>query len=80
MKNLINYLFMVTCICMLVSCNESLQLENELAVAESKSASNHNGQVFYVEPDAGLDDTENIKQAFTNAKNAGPGSVVQLIA
>jgi len=73
----ITYLFMSAMLMMFYACTEQEvqvgQPDDEL----SKSGKS-NGPVLKVYP-TGVDDTENLVQAFADAKASGPGAVVQLM-
>ncbi|MCE5347102.1 MAG: hypothetical protein LLG13_12565 [Bacteroidales bacterium] len=76
MKTLISILFFVAGLCFLVSCSK-----DEVAVSpgdELQSDALVCGKVFKVQPAKGADITDELNQAFDDAKAAGPGSVVQL--
>ena len=67
---------------MLFACSENDILNQDQVNDEGLTSSESNlrkasGPVFNVYPN-GVDDTENIVQAFADAKAAGPGAVVQL--
>jgi hypothetical protein len=76
MKTFKRLLFFIAGICLLIACSKDepavmpvYKLQNDALAC---------GKVFKVEPTKGTDITENLKQAFADAKAAGPGSVVQL--
>lgn len=76
MKTLIKLLFLMAVISLVAGCNKDDELwdqNNDLILKNASIV-----PVFVVEPN-GTDDTENLKNAFDDAKAAGPGSVVQLI-
>ena len=75
MKTSIRLLLLGAITGLLFACSESPQTGDELSGVELKKAPVV--PVFQVEPN-GVDDTEAILQAFTDAKAAGPGSIVQL--
>ncbi len=73
----ITYLFLSAMLMMFFACTqEDVQVgqpDDELS-----KAGKHTGPVFKVYP-TGVDDTENLVQAFASAKASGPGAVVQLL-
>ncbi len=75
MKTLVKFLFCMAFISLLFSCEKPDTFGDELSGVDLKSASK--GAVIIVEPN-GLDDTDNLKQAFADAALAGPGTTVQL--
>ncbi len=75
MKKLIKFLFVALCASLLFSCAKDEALFEEEGEMTLKKASM--APTFVVEP-TGVDDTENLKNAFADAMNAGAGSVVQL--
>jgi len=74
MKNMLKLFFFLTCLGFLAGCNETPQFDEELEILELKSAH----AIFTVEPN-GIDDTDNLNDAFANAVAVGPGAVVQLV-
>jgi len=77
MKRLVKLMFLLVFSSLLFACNESLQVSDDVPGLELKKAV-LDCPVFMVYPN-GTDDTGNLLQAFDDAKNAGPGSVVQLV-
>jgi hypothetical protein len=75
MKTLIRFLFIAGCIALFATCQKTDQVMDDLSGVELKNAPVV--PVFPVEPN-GVDDTEAILQAFTDAQAAGPGAIVQL--
>ncbi len=62
-----------------MTCSKSDEfLGDDLSVSDLNNVKCDRGKVFVVEPN-GVDDTENLIQAFTDANNSGKGSVVKLI-
>jgi len=79
MKILKKFIFLVAGICLLMTCSKSDEfLDDDLSVSDLNNVKCNRGKVFIVEPN-GIDDTENLIQAFTDAKNSGKGSVVKLL-
>ncbi len=76
MKTLFRFLFCMAFIGLLFSCQKSDEFSGKLSGVDLKSASK--GAVIIVEP-SGLDDTDNLKQAFADAALAGPGTTIQLV-
>ena len=75
MKTLVKFLFVALCASLLFSCaKDEALLENEGEMTLKKASK---AFVIEVVPN-GVDDTENLKNAFTDAMAAGDGSVVQL--
>jgi hypothetical protein len=77
MKTLMRLVFALAGICISIACSKTDQSVEEFSGVDLKKAS-PGFSVFEVLPN-GADDTENLIQAFTNAKNAGPGSIVRLV-
>lgn len=77
MKRLVRMMFLLVFSCLLLACNESLQVPDDVPGVDLKKA-NLDCPVYLVYPN-GTDDTGNLLQAFEDASNAGPGSVVQLV-
>jgi hypothetical protein len=77
MKTLIKFLYLVACAAFIIACDKTDQLADEFSGVSLKSATS-DCPVFIVYPN-GTDDTGPLMQAFADAKNAGPGSVVQLV-
>ena len=76
MKN-ITYLLLSVMLMMLFACSQEEVQVGQLADEQGKAVK-HSGPVFKVYP-TGVDDTENLVQAFADAKAAGPSAVVQLM-
>ena len=64
-----------TCFALLMGCSNEEALDIQQGEINQKKATK--SEVFIVEP-TGIDDTENLKNAFDDAMAAGPGAVVQL--
>ncbi len=59
------------------------QKDDQQGIADDLNARKVKGPLFTVEPSGdltGIEDTDNLLQAFTDAKAAGPGAVVQLVS
>ncbi len=66
----------VTCFGLMMSCsNDDTLLDQQDALSKKKPT---NAQVFEVAPN-GVDDTENLKNAFADAMDVAPGAIVQLM-
>ena len=65
-----------TCFALLMGCSNEEALDFQQGEINQKKAPK--SEVFIVEP-TGIDDTENLKNAFDDAMAAGPGAVVQLM-
>jgi hypothetical protein len=81
MKTLKRFLFFIAGICLLMNCTKDEQLNSGFSGWSGDNFKGHGfgcGEVFVVRPN-GTDDTEPLKQAFEDAINAGPGSVVKLV-
>jgi hypothetical protein len=76
MKTIKKILLALAGLCLLVTCTESDKFDDEMSADNLKKAS---GVAFVVEPN-GLDDTDNLYSAFSQAIDAGPGAIVQLTA
>ncbi len=76
MKKLIRLLFLVAFTSLMFSCQKTDQFSDEMAGIDLKSAAK--GAVITVLPN-GVDDTENLKQAFADAAASGPGTTIQLV-
>ena len=71
------FIFMIfTCFGLLMGCSNEEALDIEQGEINLKKATK--SAVFMVEPN-GVDDTENLNLAFSDAINAGAGAVVQLV-
>ena len=75
MKTILKIFCIATFTSFLFSCQKTSEFDNELAGIDLKSA--HKGAVITVTPN-GVDDTDNLKQAFADAAAAGPGTTIQL--
>jgi len=73
----VTYLFLSAILMMLFACTQEDVQVNQPDDELSKAGKSHS-PVFKVYP-TGVDDTENIVQAFEDAKAAGPGAVVRLM-
>lgn len=78
MKTKKEIVFLVAGICMLIACSKSDQSISDQSDYYLKKAPANCGEVILVEAVSGTDITDILKQAFIDAKLAGPGSVVQL--
>jgi hypothetical protein len=81
MKTLKRLLFFLVGICLLMACSKSEQPGSDLLGWSNDNQKGHGigcGEVFVVKPSTN-DDTGPLKQAFEDAKLAGPGSVVKLV-
>ena len=76
MKKLKIIFMIVTCFGLMMSCSNDEALFDEQGDMSKKKPTN--AQVFPVTPN-GVDDTENLNNAFADAMDEGPGSVVQLM-
>lgn len=82
MKTFKNFLLIVGLTGLMFSCTKSEQPDFDISGLSAKNFNSYsmgNIEVFIVQP-GGIDDTPAIYQAFEDAKAAGPGSVVQLLA
>ncbi len=79
MKIFIKVLFIALCTSLLFSCNnDEVLIDDEGDLLLKKASKNGHVPTFVVEPN-GVDDTENLKNAFADATTAGPSSVVNLV-
>ena len=65
-------------LCLIVACNKDNQVFMPGDGFQTQNYAFICGKVFKVHPTNGTDITADLKQAFDDAKAAGPGSVVQL--
>lgn len=77
MKTLKKVLITFATILIVASCGEDELLTNNLADMSYKKAADNQQNIFWVTP-TGIDDTQNLIDAFADAQLAGPGSVIQL--
>ena len=78
MKTVQRILFLLAGICLMIACSKSDQSISDQSDLNLKSAPASCGEVILVEAVSGTDITDNLMQAFIEAKSAGPGSCVQL--
>lgn len=82
MKTIKNLFLIVGLTGLMLSCTKSDQPDFDISGMSAENLNSYsmiNNGIFIVEP-SGIDDTPAICQAFDDAKAAGPGSVVQLLA
>ena len=75
MKTILKIFCIATFASFMFSCQKTSEFDNELAGIDLKSV--HKGAVITVTPN-GVDDTDNLKQAFADAAAAGPGTTIKL--
>ncbi|WP_340113192.1 hypothetical protein [Maribellus mangrovi] len=76
MKKLKLLFIIITCFGLIMGCSKDETLVNDPGEMNLKNAST--APTFVVEPN-GVDDTENLKNAFADAMAAEPGSIVKLV-